>query len=297
MEDNIIEIKNLTKRFGNKIVIDNLNFEVKYGDFFGLLGRNGAGKSTLINILVGLYNFNEGVCQILGHDAKELDRVKKEIGVMPDVANLYSEMNAYEFISYMGVLKGIKLDEQSIGKLLTKVGLDIQKKVKIKNFSFGMKKKISIAQAIIGEPKIIFLDEPTSGVDPESILKLQNLFLQLNREGRTIFITSHNLQEIEKLCNKLAILKNGNFEINGRLEDIINDYNKNKVIIKVNSKDTQKAKLALTETKLEQEENMFCILYSDETEIEKVIECLVKNKVGIHSVVQQKATLEEIFLK
>lgn len=297
MEDNIIEIKNLTKRFGNKIVIDNLNFEVKYGDFFGLLGRNGAGKSTLINILVGLYNFNEGVCQILGHDAKELDRVKKEIGVMPDVANLYSEMNAYEFISYMGVLKGIKLDEQSIGILLTKVGLDIQKKVKIKNFSFGMKKKISIAQAIIGDPKIIFLDEPTSGVDPESILKLQNLFLQLNREGTTIFITSHNLQEIEKLCNKLAILKNGNFEINGRLEDIINDYKKNKIIIKVNSRDIQKVKLVLTETKLEQEENLFYISYSDETEIEKIVECLVKNEVRIHSVVQQKATLEEIFLK
>lgn len=297
MEDNIIEIKNLTKRFGNKIVIDNLNFEVKYGDFFGLLGRNGAGKSTLINILVGLYNFNEGVCQILGHDAKDLDRVKNEVGVMPDVANLYSEMNAYEFITYMGVLKGIKLDEQSIRKLLVKVGLDIQKKVKIKNFSFGMKKKISIAQAIIGDPKIIFLDEPTSGVDPESILKLQNLFLQLNREGTTIFITSHNLQEIEKLCNKLAILKNGNFEINGRLEDIINDYKKNKIIIKVNCRDIQKVKLVLTETKLEQEENLFYISYSDETEIEKIVECLVKNEVRIHSVVQQKATLEEIFLK
>ena len=209
---NVIETHNLTKRFGNKTILNDLNFVVEEGDFFGLIGQNGAGKTTLINTLLGLYHVSGGTFEILGYKKKMLDNVKKELGIMPDVSNLYEDMNAAEFLKYMACLKGIKISKNEVGILLERVGLNVGN-IKIKNYSFGMKKKICIAQALLGNPRLIFLDEPTSGVDPESILKIQDLFKDLNKEGSSIFITSHNLQEIEKLCNKVAILKNGSFKI------------------------------------------------------------------------------------
>lgn len=294
-----IETIELTKKFHNNEVIHKLSFTVEEGDFFGLVGRNGAGKSTLINILVGLYHWDRGSFKILKHDSSELDSVKKEMGVMPDVSNLYGEMNSYEFIMYMAALKGVKLNRQEIAKLLEEVGLEVGKRLKIKHFSFGMKKKICVAQALIGNPRLIFLDEPTSGVDPESILRLQSLFRKRNREGASIFITSHNLQEIEKLCNRVAFLKEGQFTVCGTMENIIDEYNQKKVQIAVNEQGMKLGKIQsiLSDKKIEVEANRFCVSYIREEEIEEIVEKLVKNQVKIRSVILQKPTLEEIFLK
>lgn len=294
-----IETIELTKKFHNNEVIHKLNFTVEEGDFFGLVGRNGAGKSTLINILVGLYHWDSGSFKILNHDSSELDSVKKEMGVMPDVSNLYGEMNSYEFIMYMAALKGVKLNRQEIAKLLEEVGLEVGKRLKIKNFSFGMKKKICVAQALIGNPRLIFLDEPTSGVDPESILRLQSLFRKRNKDGTSIFITSHNLQEIEKLCNRVAFLKEGQFTVCGTMENIIDEYNQKKVQIVVNEQGMKLGKIQsiLSDKKIEVEANRFCVSYIREEEIEEIVEKLVKNQVKIRSVIPQKPTLEEIFLK
>ncbi|MBU5474116.1 ABC transporter ATP-binding protein [Roseburia sp. MSJ-14] len=295
----VIETTELTKRFHNHEVIHDLSFTVEEGDFFGLVGRNGAGKSTLINILVGLYHLDSGSFKILNRDSLELDSAKREIGVMPDVSTLYGDMNAYEFIAYMAALKGVKLNRQEITKRLEEVGLEVGKRLKIKHFSFGMKKKICIAQALIGNPKLIFLDEPTSGVDPESILRLQSLFWKRNKEGTTIFITSHNLQEIEKLCNKVGFLKDGQFAVCGTLEDIIDKYNQKRVLIAVNERDMQQEEVRklLSDKRIETEGNRFLVPYLKEEEIEEMVKRLVENQVKIRSVIPQKPTLEEIFLK
>lgn len=294
-----IEVEGLTKKFRSNEVIHNLSFTVEDGDFFGLIGRNGAGKSTLINILVGLYHLDSGSFRILNQDSSSLDSVKGEMGVMPDVSSLYGDMNAYEFLAYMASLKRVKLSKREIVKLLDEVGLEVGKRLKIKHFSFGMKKKICVAQALIGDPKLIFLDEPTSGVDPESILKLQNLFRKRNQEGATIFITSHNLQEIEKLCNKAAFLKEGHFAVYGTLEDIIEKYNHKKVVIEVKELDRQQDKIQniLSKKLVEIEGNTFCVPYIEEEEIEGMVQQLVENEIKIRSVIPQKPSLEEIFLK
>lgn len=295
----VIETYNLTKKFRNKIIIDNLNFKVEKGDFFGLIGHNGAGKSTLINTLLGLYQVSSGTFKILNCDYKYLDSVKNKIGIMPDVSNLYDDMNSLDFIKYMGGLKGVKINKNEIIQLLERVGLEYTP-MKMKNYSFGMKKKVCIAQAILGNPELILLDEPTSGVDPESILKLQRLFKELNeKKNVTIFITSHNLQEIEKLCNKVAILKDGKFIVNGELDEIINafKYNKVKINYYINEKNEDKVNVLLQEFDVKLlKNNMIEANYQEQSDIAEMVNILVKNGVGIYSVIPERTTLEKIFV-
>lgn len=296
---NSIEIVNLTKRFKNKTVLSKINLSVKEKELFGFLGRNGAGKSTLINILTGTVNKTEGDFKLLNYDSKEINKSKLQIGVMPDVSNLYENMTGFQFLSYMSSLKNVKTCNDDFYKLLSSVGLEISNSMKIKSYSFGMKKKISLAQALIGEPKLLFLDEPTSGVDPESIIHIQNLILDLNKKGITIFLTSHNLREIEKLCTSIAILKNGIITAYGKLDEIKNSYSKNiNIIIKVQSYlDTFLSDDFIASKLIRVKNNNLYFQVSNEENIAYIVSGIVKKGGKIYSVLQNKITLEEIFLK
>lgn len=295
--NNAIEVMNLKKHFGTHTVIDGLDFQIKEGDFFGLLGRNGAGKSTLINVLTGVYHLSSGNYKVFDVDFHHLDKVKHKIGVMPDISNLYNDMNAYEFIKYMASLKGIFITRKEVLQLMENVGLENSLNIKIKNFSFGMKKKICIAQAILGDPALLFLDEPTSGVDPESIIKLQNMFMEMNKIGITILIASHNLQEIQKLCNKLAILKKGKFAVNGELNAIIDSYENKKVFLEVDNSTSEKVRHILSGRNYTISKNRINVEYSKKEEIPLLVEQFVQNRIRVYSVERQKTTLEEIFMQ
>ncbi len=300
---NAIEIKNLTKQFNKKIVLDNINLDIESNQIFGFLGKNGAGKSTLINVLSGNIHKTDGIFKIFDYSDYNINDIKKTIGVMPDVSNLYNNMTGVEFLMYMSGLKDrrSKIDKNDINKILNMVNLDGANKVQIKNYSFGMKKKISLAQAIIGKPKLIFLDEPTSGVDPESILAIHEVIKNLEIDGSTIFLTSHNLNEIEKLCSNIAILEQGRIKINGNIEKLKEDFSKNIVINIdfncnsnleeiINFKEFDSLKLIKTL------DNKATFELDNKSSIPKLVKVLVDNNIMIYSLYQESIGLEEIFL-
>lgn len=283
----ILKSVDLKKSFGNKEILKGVNLELKEGDLYGFLGRNGAGKSTFINIISGSMRKTSGNFNIVE---------KKDFGIMPDVANLYPEMTVEMFLKYMARLKGLKITNQDLKNILEQVSLDVSLNQKVKGFSFGMKKKLSLAQSILGNPKLLILDEPTSGVDPESILHIQKLITKLNKQGVTIFLTSHNLNEIEKLCSYISILKNGKIEIHGTIDDLINKFtNKFEVVIKVDKELSPKDQEEFNNISIS-DKNTLTFSVNHELEIPQIIERLVSKKVSLFSVTQSKVSLEEIFM-
>ncbi|MGP4039668.1 ABC transporter ATP-binding protein [Gracilibacillus sp. D59] len=217
---NIINVAQLTKRFGTTDVLNGIDLTIHEGEVFGFIGHNGAGKSTFINTLTGIINKSSGSFEIIGTSDQQLDDVKAKIGVMPDISNLYDQMKGIQFLTYMGKLAGDTRSKQDYVALMKDVGLEGAEKKKIKSYSFGMKKKISIAQALLGNPSLIILDEPTSGLDPESAINIRKLIVDLQQQGKTILLTSHNLDEIEKISDRVGILSDGKIKKLGTPDEL-----------------------------------------------------------------------------
>lgn len=293
-----IEIHNLQKQYGTKNVLQGLNLTIQKGEFWGLLGKNGAGKSTLINILCGTVRKTSGSFCVLGTGDFALDKAKVHMGIMPDVSDLFGDMNGLEFTQYMMALKGQRIRPKEVLALFEKVDLQVSLKTKIKAYSFGMKKKIAIAQAIADNPEVLILDEPTSGVDPESILHLQNLFQKLNQGGTTIFMASHNLAEVNKICTHIAILDRGLFQVQGELQSVI-DQHTSSIRLQVQCTtpdDFNVSKLCEIYSILEANPTGLIFEIKSKDEISPIINLLTAQGVRIFAVIPHKATLEEIFL-
>ena len=299
-----IEVKNLEKQYQSKKVLKGINLTVNKGDIFGFLGRNGAGKSTFIHILTGITQKSKGNFEILGESDHNLDLIKKKIGVMPDTSNLYQHMKALDFLKYMAELKEDKRNRQGLIDLLNQVGLFNVEKQKIKSFSFGMKKKISIAQALLGNPELIFLDEPTSGLDPESGIEIQKLLLKLKNEGKTIFLTSHNLNEIEKVCDQVAIMNEGRIVKIGTVEKLTRSAKESiQIHIRtsplINKQQFNKlfpTSLDLQAKYIKQHQNFSIIELNDEEIIPTIVERLGTNHFKIYEVRIENQTLEDVFM-
>lgn len=293
-----IEIHNLHKQYGTKNVLQGLNLTIQKGEFWGLLGKNGAGKSTLINILCGTVRKTSGSFCVLGTGDFALDKAKVHMGIMPDVSDLFGDMNGLEFTQYMMALKGQRIRHKEVLALFEKVDLQVSLKTKIKAYSFGMKKKIAIAQAIADNPEVLILDEPTSGVDPESILHLQNLFQKLNQGGTTILMASHNLAEVNKICTHIAILDRGLFQVQGELQSVI-DQHTSSIRLQVQCTtpdDFNVSKLCEIYSILEANPTGLIFEIKSQDEISPIINLLTAQGVRIFAVIPHKTTLEEIFL-
>lgn len=293
-----IEIHNLQKQYGIKNVLQGLNLTIQKGEFWGLLGKNGAGKSTLINILCGTVRKTSGSFCVLGTGDFALDKAKVHMGIMPDVSDLFGDMNGLEFTQYMMALKGQRIRHKEVLALFEKVDLQVSLKTKIKAYSFGMKKKIAIAQAIADNPEVLILDEPTSGVDPESILHLQNLFQKLNQGGTTILMASHNLAEVNKICTHIAILDRGLFQVQGELQSVI-DQHTSSIRLQVQCTtpdDFNVSKLCEIYSILEANPTGLIFEIKSQDEISPIINLLTAQGVRIFAVIPHKTTLEEIFL-
>lgn len=211
--DNSVKVNNITKRFNDKLVLDNISFEVKKGDIFGFIGPNGAGKSTLINIMTGLIGPNSGDIELGGYSIlKEPIKAKELIGLVPQELALMDAFSAYDNLEYFGAFYGLsgKLLRERIKEVLEIVGLTDRKKDKIKKFSGGMKRRLNLAAAIMHRPKILIMDEPTVGVDPQSRNCIFEFINKINKEEKTTVIyTSHYMEEVETLCNNVFILDLG----------------------------------------------------------------------------------------
>jgi ABC-2 type transport system ATP-binding protein len=209
---NAIDVTNLSKQFSNITAVDNISFEVKKGEIFGFLGPNGAGKTTTIRILTGILKPDKGTALVAGYNVlKNPLEVKQYLGVVPEVSNTYVDLTAWENIMLMGELYGVpkKKREENAVKLLKDFGLyDVRKKL-AKEFSKGMKQKLVLCMALINSPEILFLDEPTSGLDIESARLMREKVQQLNGDGKTIFLSTHNMEEVNQLCHRIAIINHG----------------------------------------------------------------------------------------
>ncbi len=193
-----IEARNLTKYYGDFLAVDQINFDVKSGEIFGFLGPNGAGKSTTIRMLTGVSTPTEGTAKIMGFDIeKNPIQAKSVLGIVPDISNIYTELTAWENLVFTGKLYGIskaKIEEKA-EKLLKLFTLFDRREEKVVGYSRGMKRRVCIAMALINDSKILFLDEPTSGLDIKSVRNIRGLIRELNEDGLTVFLTTHNIEE------------------------------------------------------------------------------------------------------
>lgn len=224
----MIQTENLTKVYKNGFkAVDGLNLRVEEGDIFGFLGPNGAGKTTTIRMLDGLHAPTGGTARIAGMDiTKYAIEIRKLIGVVPESHGYYYSMTAQEYLEYFAALFHAHEDSRAyVEYLLKKVGLYEKRNVAVGQFSRGMKQRLGIAKALINHPKIVFLDEPTLGLDPRGQHEIQQLLLEINRSDKiTIFITSHQLKDIEVLCNKVCIVKKGVMIEQGSIAELQKKY-------------------------------------------------------------------------
>ncbi len=208
----LIEVKELTKRFDNVTAVDNISFDVLQGEFFGFLGPNGAGKTTTISILTGLARPDSGTIRIGGLECTRNPKVAQHlIGVVPDESNLYPELSGFDNLCFCASLYGMPKRERQARahELLEIFGLAEAANRKFAGYSRGMKRKLTIAAGIIHRPPILFLDEPTTGIDVSSARQVRQLIAQLHRAGTTIFLTTHYIEEAERLCERIAFIVKG----------------------------------------------------------------------------------------
>lgn len=228
----MIEVKNITKRYGKAVAVENISFTIEDGEIVGLLGPNGAGKSTTMNILTGFLEQTEGEVIIDGFDTlKKPKKAKKEIGYMPEGVPLYTDLTVKEFVTYMAEIKQVDRNtrKEKVEKIIEQTGLkDVEKKL-IKNLSRGYKQRVSMAGALVGEPKILILDEPTVGLDPKQITEIRNLIKELGKT-HTIILSSHILPEVSQICNKVIIINKGKIVAVDTPENLENKVNNNNCI-------------------------------------------------------------------
>ena len=210
--DIVIEASNLTKRFNGLVAVDHVNFEVRRGEIFGFLGPNGAGKTTTIRMFTGIIKPDEGSASILGYDiVREGLEAKEKMGIVPEMANAYVDLSAWDNLMLIGQLYGVpkRLREERALRLLKDLGLYERRKHIVKSFSKGMKQKLLLCMALINDPQILFLDEPTSGLDVESQRLIRGKIREFNNDGVTVFLTTHNMNEANQLCDRIAIINKG----------------------------------------------------------------------------------------
>jgi len=241
----MIRIENLIKYYGEKAALKGINLEIKKGEIFGLLGPNGAGKTTTIKILTGQVLPQSGKVEIMGKDLfTKGEELKPQFGVVPEDTNLYERLTVEQNLSFFCRL--YQCDLNRIKKYLKEVQLDEERNTRIKNLSKGMKQKILLLRALLHSPNILFLDEPTSGLDPSSAESIHKILRKLNEQGISILLTSHNMEEVDKLCHRVAFLDRGEIVVQGNPEDLKLKYSHHEVrIVLDEGKELVERKLSL----------------------------------------------------
>lgn len=220
----IIEATNLTKRYRRVPAVENLSFGVKEGEIFGFLGPNGAGKTTTLLMLLGLSRPSEGSSKVCGFDPlRNAREVKKHVGYLPENVGFYEDMDAVESLQYVASLNGIQKSKtlEKIDEILELVGLKQEARKKVGAFSRGMKQRLGIAEVLIKDPQVLFLDEPTIGLDPDGAIRLMDLIGSLNDERKiTVLLSSHNLHQVERICHRVGIMIKGRMVAEGSIDSL-----------------------------------------------------------------------------
>jgi len=222
LEDLIIKVEKLTKKFKNFTAVDDLHLNVHRGDIFGFLGPNGAGKSTTIRMLLTLVKPTAGDIQIFGENiSSSRDNILRRIGAIVEKPDFYMYLSAYKNLEILGKLSGADTSKKKIMEQLGVVGLDKRANSKVKTFSHGMKQRLGLAQALLHDPELIILDEPTTGLDPQGMKEVRELIRELRDRGKTIFLSSHILREVELIANRMIIINKGKTLVEGTVDELL----------------------------------------------------------------------------
>ena len=306
----MIEVKNITKKYGSFTAVDNISFKIEEGEIIGLLGPNGAGKSTTMNMITGYIEPTEGEIKVEGYDiSKKPKKAKAQIGYMPEGVPLYSDLTVKEFVTYMAELKKVdrKTRKEKVEKIIEQTGLkDVEKKL-TRNLSRGYKQRVSMAGALVGEPKILILDEPTVGLDPKQITEIRELIKELGKT-HTIILSSHILSEVSQICNKVIIINKGKIVAIDTPENLEKKVTENNSIyVTVEDIDNKMEKITekiaeIKEIKLIKENEdgtKQYVLESDkDVDLRKIIfNEFAKENITIFEMKKADTTLEDAFMK
>ena len=291
IEKNVISIKDFELSFGNKKIIHGLNFEVKKGEIFGFLGSNGSGKTTTIRALLGIYQADSGELLING---EEFSPEKfGTIGYLPEERGLYKKEKVIDVMQYFGRLKGLsKKEAQEFSKkYLKRVGLEDKANLNIDKLSGGQQQKIQLGITIMGKPDLLILDEPTKGFDPVNRQLLMDIIAEENARGATIVMVTHQMEEVEKICNRALLLKDGKVKAYGTVDEIRNQFGKQRIILEFVGKLPKSDKFEI----IKKDANYAEI--SPKVDSQEILKEFVSNNLQIINFKVQKSTLNEIFLE
>lgn len=292
--ENMLKATDIVKKYGNRVVIKNINMNISKGDIYGFIGKNGAGKTTFMKIILGLTPRDNG--EVIYCDNKSIKDIGLKVGSLIEAPGLYKNMSAYENLKMFSILYGA--DESKIDDILNTVGLKGVGKRKTKDFSLGMRQRLGIAIALLNEPDLLVLDEPINGLDPEGIKEIRDIILKLNKEKNiTFLISSHLLDELSKIVTKYGIIDNGSLieEIDA---DELREKCKNKLIIEVD--DSDKAMKYLEKIISKDEINLKNNVIEIKSHLEesgKINKLLVENGVMVSAIYPNSDSLEEYFMR
>ena len=294
MSNTVLELKNVSKTFGKRKVIDNLSLEVKEGEIFGFLGPNGSGKTTTIKMILKLIDNDEGTIKVNGYDTeKQFEKAMECIGAIVENPDMYKYMSGIDNLKLHARIRNVS--KQRIDEVLKLVELDNRSKEKVGKYSLGMKQRLGLAITLLHKPKVLILDEPTNGLDPAGIKKLRDILKEIShKNGVAVFVSSHILSEMQLMCDRVAVIDNGKIV---KIEEISSEEEEKTEVLDIKVKNIEKAQKILKEkfnleSKLEQNN----IEITVETEkVPEIIKELALADVEIKAVIPKEHTLEEIF--
>lgn len=306
----MIQVKNISKRYGDNFAVKGISFHIERGKIYGLLGANGAGKSTTMNIITGCLSATDGQVTIDGKDIlREPLEAKKKIGYLPEIPPLYAEMTPLEYLTFVAEAKGVPFDlgVRQVKEALVLTGTDTVADRLIRNLSKGYKQRVGIAQALLGDPEVIILDEPTVGLDPKQMIEIRNLIKELGKT-KTVIVSSHILSEISAICDHVMIISRGRLVANDSIENLETSTNEERKLFLAVRGDAQKALDLLQEmdtvTNLVQEPTntdnacRFSMSFDKDSDPrETIFYAFAENKLPIINITTNQVTLEDIFLR
>jgi len=309
-----IKLEGITKILGNRQILKDINFAVKIGDIFGYLGPNGAGKTTTIRVILGLFPPNSGKAYIMGKDAQD-DAARQKVGFVLEADGLYDNMTAYENLDYYcriyGMSSALKSkrhdDAEGIDEMLELVELSDRAGDNVSSYSKGMRQKLALARSMVHEPDLLIFDEPTAGVDPTGQIEVRQIILNLAQRGKTIFLSSHNLDEVQRICNRIALIDQGEIKLYGELEKLRRDMGRREVIIETGITTTEEARLldglvaeleALSYvTSCCREAQKLRLQLDGHGDVSEIVAMLSQKSIGVEEVRKGEISLEEIYAK
>lgn len=301
----IVKVVNLKKNYGDLQAVDDLTFQIKQGEIFGFLGPNGAGKTSTINMLIGLSRLSSGKILIDGIDGvKDLKKTQSIMGIVADESNLYDEMDGFDNLCFCASLYGIRRAERErrANELLEDFNLQSAGKRPFRAYSKGMRRKLTIAAGIIHHPKLLFLDEPTTGIDVESARQIRSLILDLKKKGVTVFITTHYIEEAQRICDRVAFIVEGKIIKMGTIDELMENAGGEhivKLILDDSIKDMEvDLRKSFPNSRIEALEDNSCLVASHQRiTLLPILQYLDSKGVSVFEAKEIRPTLEDVFLR